>query len=138
MTTGNFKYRYPDAFALGFEYHPRNELMTTVDLDIEYTRWSDFEDHLSGDPKLDDTVVYRVGVEHGYYDNTQARFGFVYEPSYNDNHTTRTGFCGGVGMNLFGARLDIGGELGLRDYTFEESRVRETTTLATATLVHRF
>jgi hypothetical protein len=139
--TGSFTYRYPDAFAVGFEYHPRNELLTTVNVDIEYTRWSDLEDKHAGDPDLDDTIVYRVGVEHGYYDNTQARFGFVYEPSYTNNKTTRTGFCVGVGLNVLGARLDLGGQLGLRDYEIAEpvpSRVRETTTLATATVVHRF
>jgi hypothetical protein len=138
VETGSFTYRYPYAFAVGFEYHPRNELLTTVNVDIEYTRWSDFEDNLAGDPDLDDTIVYRVGVEHGYYDNTQARFGFVYEPSYTNNKTTRTGFCLGVGLNVLGARLDLGGQLGLRDYELGESRVRETTTLATATVVHRF
>ena len=109
-----------------------------MDVDVEYTRWSDFEDKLAGDPDLDDTIVYRVGVEHGFYDNTQARFGFVYEPSYTNNKTTRTGFCVGVGLDVLGARVDLGGQLGLRDYQLGESRVRETTTLATATVVHRF
>ena len=157
LTYGEFEYGYPGAIAVGFEYHPRNLIMTTVNLDIEYTRWSDFtykwiptlqidpsaardeeQEPVVYDPELDDTVVYRVGVEHGFADDTQARFGFVYEPSYVDSRTARTGFCAGVGMDLLGIRLDIGGELTLREYDVDDGRVRETTTQAMATLVHTF
>ncbi|MFH1502066.1 MAG: outer membrane protein transport protein [Candidatus Eisenbacteria bacterium] len=152
-TIGSFDYRYPDAFGIGFEYHPRNLTMTTVSFDVEYTRWSDFEwagfqwseeDEMwegfaaTGDPDFDDTIVYRVGVEHGFYDDTQARFGFVYEPSYTDNTIARTGFCMGVGLDVLGMRLDIGGQLNLREYDVDDARLRETTTQAMATLVHTF
>ncbi len=144
VTTGSFKYHYPNAIGVGFEYHPRNLIMTTVNFDVEYTTWSDFEDGLYGEnPDLDDTIVYRVGVEHGFFDDTQARFGFVYEPSYTDNTIARTGFCAGVGLDLLGVRLDIGGQLNLREYDVDEynvddARVRETTTQVMATLVHTF
>ena len=161
LVSGDFRYGYPEAIAIGFEYHPRNLIMTTVSLDVEYTRWSDVTydwipslpaategggetargegpDTIVYDPEFDDTVVYRVGVEHGFYDDTQARFGFVYEPSYVDNRTARTGFCAGVGMNLLGFRLDIGGQLTLREYAHEDGRIRETTTQAMATIVHTF
>jgi hypothetical protein len=139
VTQGSFKNHYPGVFAVGFEYRPRNLIMTTVNADIEYTRWSDFKDGLTGaDPQLDDTVVYRIGVEHGFYDQTQARFGFVYEPSYIDNRYARSGFCAGVGMDLLGARLDVGGEIGVREYPMGDGRLRETTTQVMATLVHTF
>jgi hypothetical protein len=159
VTYGEFEYRYPDAIAIGFEYHPRNLIMTTVNLDIEYTRWSDFTSKWTWapppgidwwptpgeapapavyDPEFDDTVVYRVGVEHGFADDTQARFGFVYEPSYVDSRMARTGFCAGVGMDLLGLRLDVGGELTLREYSLDDGRIRETTTQVMATLVHAF
>lgn len=139
VSTGSFKYEYPDAIGIGFEYHPRNLVMTTVNFDVEYTRWSEFKDgYLDTDPELDDTIVYRVGVEHGFYDDTQARFGFVYEPSFTDNSIARTGFCAGVGMDFFGLRLDIGGQLMLRQYDVEDARVRETTTQAMATLFGTF
>jgi len=135
----SFHHHYPDAFAVGFEYHPRNLIMTTVNLDIEYTRWSSFEDGLLDDaPELDDTIVYRVGVEHGFYDDTQARFGFVYEPSYVDNRTVRTGFCAGLGLDVLGFRVDVGGELGLREYLVQDGRLRETTTKMMATIVRTF
>ena len=158
LVVGEYEYEYPDAIAIGFEYHPRNLIMTTVSVDIEYTRWSDFRYRwipptplMPGlasrdeeavpvvyDPEFDDTVVYRVGVEHGFFDDTQARFGFVYEPSYVDNRTARTGFCAGVGLDILGLRLDVGGELTLREYSHDGGRVRETTTQAMATLVHSF
>ena len=80
-----------------------------MSLDIEYTRWSEFEDRTTwpvasdwgapsnyseeeglevipvGDADLDDTIEYRLGVEHEFFDDTQARFGFLYCPSYIDD-----------------------------------------------------
>ncbi len=142
VMSGSFEYNYPDAFGVGFQYHPQNLIMTTVSFDVEYTRWSDFDVSegyvVASEPKLDDTMVYRVGVEHGFYDDTQARFGFVYEPSYMDKRVARTGFCAGVGMDLFGARLDVGGQMMLREYDLEGAKVRETTTQAMVTLVRTF
>jgi len=139
VITDSFTYEYPDAFALGFEYHPRNLIMTTLSFDVEFTRWSDFDDgRLDTDPDLDDTLVYRVGVEHGFYDDTQARFGFIYEPSYWDNTVARTGFCAGVGMYVWDVRLDVGGRLMMREYDVGDARVQETTTQAMVTLFHSF
>jgi len=139
VVTGTFDHRYPDAVAFGFEYHPQNLIMTTVNFDVEYTRWSDFEDGLlEDDPDLDDTIVYRVGVEHGYYDGTQARFGFAYEPSYVDNRVARAAFSAGLGLNILGVRVDVGGEIGLREYDADGGRIRETTTRAAATVTHAF
>jgi hypothetical protein len=136
--TGTFRQDYPDAFALGFEYHPRNEIMTTVSFDVEYTRWSDFEDSMVDDVELDDTVEYRVGVEHQFYNRSHARFGFAYQPAYFDERTTRAAFSGGLGVDVLGVRLDVSGQIGVRQYDIDLGRVRETTTLAMATLVHRF
>ncbi len=135
---GNMKYSYPSAIGVGFEYHPRNEIMTTVSLDIEYTEWSKFEDSLIEDLDLSDTVEYRVGVEHQFFNTTQARFGFLYQPSYMDDETTRAAFSIGLGLDLVGVRLDVGGQLGVREYDVEDGRIRETTTTAMVSLTHRF
>ncbi len=147
-STGDFKYDYPGVFALGLEYHPRNLMTTTVSCDVEYSRWSDFEEYTpwSGsedsstayDPKLDDTLVYRVGVEHGFFDTSFARFGFLYQPSYTDERNTTAAFSIGLGLDVAGVRVDIGGQVGLRDYDITDGRVRETTTLAMATVTHAF
>jgi len=138
VTEGDFEYKYPDAIALGLEYHPRNELMTTVSFDIIYTRWSEFESDLSDDIDFDDTVEYRAGVEHQFFDSTQARFGFVYQPAYFDEHTTRTAFCFGLGLDVVGVRVDIGGQMGVREYGIDEGRLRETTSIGTVTVSHTF
>ncbi|MEA3409716.1 MAG: hypothetical protein U9Q95_05140, partial [Candidatus Eisenbacteria bacterium] len=143
-STGNFKHGYPGELAVGLEYHPRNLLLTTVSCDVEYTRWSEFTDNtLEGNPELSDTFTYRLGVEHGFFDDTFARFGFSYRPSYVDERDTTTGFSLGLGMDVFGVRVDLGGQVGLRDYDTDEEglenvRVRETTTLAMMTLTHTF
>ncbi len=138
VTDGSFEYKYPDAIAVGFEYHPRNEMMTNVSFDVIYTRWSEFESDLADDIDFYDTVEYRAGVEHQFFDNTQARFGFVYQPSYFDEHTTRTAFCFGLGLDVLGVRVDVGGQMGVREYGIEEGRLRETTSIGTVTLSHTF
>jgi hypothetical protein len=137
--TRDFEYEYPNSFALGFEYRPRNTLQTSVSFDVEYTLWSDFEDGLTGeDPDLDDTVTYRAGVEHSFFDNSLARFGFVYEPSYIDKRNTRAAISVGLGLDVLGVRVDMGGQVGVREYDDEDERIRETTTVAMATVVHTF
>lgn len=139
MTDGSFEYKYPDAIAVGLEYHPRNELMTTVSFDVVYTRWSEFESDLAEDLEFDDTVEYHAGVEHQFFDNTQARFGFAYQPAYFDEHTTRTAFTFGLGLDVLGVRVDVGGQMGVREYGIEDqARLRETTSVGTVTLSHTF
>jgi hypothetical protein len=151
---GSFEHSYPSELALGLEYHPRNLMLTTVSCDVEYTRWSDFREGVPGpfspfdlteeyDPELNDTFTYRLGVEHGFFDDTFARFGFSYRPSYTDERNTTTAFSVGLGLDILGVRMDIGGQVGLRGYAIEEEglenvRVRETTTLAMMTLTHTF
>jgi hypothetical protein len=147
-STEDFMYEYPQSFAIGLEYHPRNQLRTSVCFDVEYTKWSDFEIgkgafieglyEVVGRPDLDDTLVYRVGVEHSFFDNTLARFGFLYEPSYVDERNTRAAFSAGLGLDILGVRVDLAGQVGVREYDIDEGRIRETTTLAMATVVHSF
>lgn len=134
-----FEYGYPGEIAVGVAYHPRNLLMTTVTCDIEYAQWSDLTDDLkTTDPDLDDTFTYRLGVEHGFFDNSLARFGFMYRPSYVDEGNTQAAFSLGLGLDVAGVRVDIGGQVGLREYDIDDGRVRETTTLAMATVTHAF
>ena len=128
------------------QYHPRNMLTTTVTFDVEYARWSDFREHVPAargvteevDPELDDTLVYRLGVEHGFFDTSFARFGFQYQPSYADERNTTAAFSIGLGLDVAGVRVELGGQIGLREYDIDDGRVRETTTLAMATVTHAF
>ncbi|MBD3367590.1 MAG: hypothetical protein GF405_05395 [Candidatus Eisenbacteria bacterium] len=149
---GGFEYEYPGTFVVGLEYHPRNEILTAVSLDVEFAQWSEFEDDLHGDPDFENTITYRLGVEHGFYDNSFARFGFLYQPAYIDDGVTRTGFSAGLGLDVLGVRVDMGGQIGVREYDIEdvrydfvneefvtvEARVRETTSRATVSVVHTF
>lgn len=143
---GEIQYDYPGVIALGLEYHPRNLMTTTVSCDVEYARWSDFREHVpvsraateEFDPELDDTLVYRLGVEHGFFDTSFLRFGFMYKPSYADEKNTTAAFSVGLGVDVAGVRVDIGGQVGLREYDIEDGRIRETTTLAMATVMHTF
>jgi hypothetical protein len=138
-TTGDFDYQYPNSFALGFQYHPRNIIGTAVSFDVEYTLWSEFKDSLlEEDQDFDDTMVYRLGVEHSFFDNSLARFGFVYEPSYIDRRNTRAAMSAGLGLEVLGVMVDLAGQVGVREYDVGGARLRETTTLAMATVVHTF
>jgi hypothetical protein len=135
----DFKFEYPQSFALGLQYHPRNIIGTVVSLDVEYTLWSEFKDSLlDEDPDLDDTTVYRLGVEHSFFDTSLARFGFSYEPSYIDKRNTRAGMSAGLGLDILGVRVDLAGQVGVREYDVGGARLRETTTLAMVTVVHTF
>jgi hypothetical protein len=140
FAVSDFTHKYPGTLALGVQYRPRNLLMTTVSADIEYTGWSSFEDDtMADDPDLDDTVTYRIGVEHAFFDDTMARFGFSYNPSYTDKRSSTAAFSLGLGLDVLGAKVDVGGQVGLREYDYgEERRIRETTTLAMATITHTF
>lgn len=138
-SASDFTHKYPGVLALGVEYRPRNLMMTRVNMDVEYANWSDFEDDtLAQDPDLDDTVTYRIGVEHEFYDDTQARFGFAYQPSYVDNRSSTAAFSMGLGLRVLGVRVDLAGQVGVREYELEEGRVRETITHAVATVAHTF
>jgi len=151
-TSGSFEYEYPSTFIIGLEYHPRNEILTAVSFDVEFSQWSEFEDDLRGDPDFENTIVYRLGVEHGFYDDSYARFGFLYQPAYIDDGVTRTAFSAGLGLDILGVRVDMGGQIGVREYDIEdvrydfvneeftsiEAQVRETTTRATFTVVRTF
>jgi len=139
VSTGSFEYEYPGALVLGIEYHPRNLLMTSVSCDVEYASWSNLtDDSLVNGPELDDTFTYRLGVEHGFFDDSLARFGFSYQPSYADEGNTTAAFSLGLGLDVAGVRVDIGGQVGLREYDIQDGRIRETTTLAMATVTHTF
>lgn len=153
VAVGDLKYQYPHSFTLGVEYRPRNEFRTSVSFDIEFAFWSDFDveysvpggegwarvdDFLDGEADFDDTVIYRVGVEHSFFDESLARFGFLYEPSYIDERTTRAALSAGLGLDVLGVRLDLAGQVGVREYDIDEGRIRETTTLAMVTAVHSF
>jgi hypothetical protein len=137
--TGDFDFEYPQSFAVGFQYHPRNIIGTVVSLDVERTLWSELKDSLlDEDPDLDDTTVYRLGVEHSFFDTSLARFGFSYEPSYIDERNTRAGMSAGLGLDVLGVRVDLAGQVSVREYDVGSARLRETTTLAMATVVHSF
>ena len=95
-------------------------------------------DH-AGDPDFENTTTYRLGVEHGFFDSSFARFGFSYKPAYFDQSTSRAAFSVGLGMDLFGARADISGEVGVREYSLGGTeRLRETTSVAMASLYYAF
>lgn len=139
VTEDDFERKYPGSLAFGVEYHPRNLLMTKVSCDVEYAWWSNLEDNMVvGDLGLDDTMTYRIGVEHAFFDDTEARFGFSYAPSYVDDSSVTAAFSAGLGIEVAGVKVDIGGQVGLREYNIDEGRVRETTTLAMASVVHTF
>ncbi len=139
VSQGRFEYKYPWSFGLGCQYHPRNLIRTTVSFDLEYTRWSGLKDNLAGDPDFENTTTYRLGVEHGFFDSSFARFGFSYKPAYFDQSTSRAAFSMGLGMDVFGARADISGEIGVREYSLGGTeRLRETTSVAMASLYYAF
>ncbi|HPF35156.1 MAG TPA: hypothetical protein P5571_13505 [Candidatus Krumholzibacteria bacterium] len=143
---------YPKRARAGFALHPRSEPRTVFSGELVWTEWSTLTD--SSDPsmlKLEDTLDWRVGVEHTFYNGVPLRFGFRHLEHYADPEPTSSLFGAGIGMPWQGGLVDVGCELGkvVSDQTHwfaypagfavePVSRVEETLFRLGATFTYRF
>jgi hypothetical protein len=129
---------YPDQVSLGVKYMPRAELRTTLAAQADYTNWSDFQDNMSDDPGTNDTWTFRFGVEHVFYNDVAARFGFIYGEDYMDDSITSSGFTFGVGYPVEGVDIDFGGMVRTRDYRQGSDRISESLVAGLVTFSYAF
>ncbi len=117
-TTLSYNLTYPWEVHLGVEYRPRSKLQTRVYLETQFGRWS----KLRAEPpdtsllKLRDVWEIRGGVEHIFFNGIPARFGFLYQPSPYGQDMARSVFTFGTGFESKGMKIDLGGEIGNREY----------------------
>lgn len=143
---------YPKRARAGFALHPRSEPRTVFAGELVWTEWSTLTDSsMPGMGKLEDTVDWRVGVEHTFYNGVPLRFGFRHLEHYADPEPTTSLFSAGIGMPWQGGMIDVGTELGKvtsdqahwfdypADFAVEPtSRVEETLFRLGATFTYRF
>lgn len=107
---------YPYSIAFGVEYRPRNDLTTRLNFDVEFTQWSQFEDRANEDLDFDDVWQFAGGVEHQFFIGYPFRFGFRYQPNYQDKEVTTTAVSFGTGFNYQEFQIDFGAEVGTRTW----------------------
>jgi long-subunit fatty acid transport protein len=107
---------YPYSVALGVEYRPRNDLTARLTFDAEFTQWSHFEDKADTSISFDDVWQFAGAVEHKFFMGYPFRFGFRYQPSYQDKQVTTTAITFGTGFPLENFQIDFGGEVATRSW----------------------
>jgi hypothetical protein len=111
---------YPYSIAFGVEFRPRNDLTTRLNFDIKFTQWSKFEDKTCQTIDFDDVWQFAAGVEHKFFVGVPFRFGFRYQPSYQDKEVITTAVSFGTGFSYQGFQIDFGGELGTSTWRQED------------------
>lgn len=151
-TVRNLDVNYPKRARVGFALHPRAEPRTVFAAEMVWTEWSALTNSLLPDAmELEDTLDYRVGVEHTFYNDVPLRFGFRHLEHYADPEPTSSIFSMGLGVPWQGGLVDLGAELGKVTSTQEHwfaypadfaveatSRVEETLFRLGATFTYRF
>ena len=112
--SGDGRVDYPHIFSGGFTYRPRNAPRTVFTADAVFSKWSDLEDNRlpDGNPRLEDTWDFRVGLQHTFYNKVPVRFGFRQLDSYADREAKSIFFTAGLGMPFAGGLFDFSFELG--------------------------
>lgn len=111
-TIGNDNVDYPGRLAVGVAFRPRNVLGTTFTLDVARTFWEDLEDPILAAtpvvtlPALRNTYEFRFGLEHIFYNNLPARFGFFYREAYAADEVDDAGLSFGTGWQY--SNFDLG------------------------------
>jgi long-subunit fatty acid transport protein len=106
-TMGSDDVKYPGQIAVGLSLKPRNNPRTLFSLAAMRTFWEDdlVDPVLEANPVVDvgevrNTWDFRAGVEHVFYNNLPARFGFVYREMYAARDVDEAGVAFGVGYKF--------------------------------------
>lgn len=106
-TVGNDDVDYPGQLALGFSLKPRNNPRTLFSVSAVRTFWGDdlADPVLEANPVIDtgdvrNTWDFHAGVEHTFYNNLPARFGFIYRELYAAQDVDEAGVAFGVGYKF--------------------------------------
>jgi len=116
--SGKFDLTYPSSYAFGFTYRPRNELLTVIEGNARYMRWSEADNTALQSFNTDDTIEFNIGVEHVFYNGQPVRFGFLYRQSPLDNETSEAAVTAGSGFMVGSLEVSFSGKVGWRDYRY--------------------
>jgi hypothetical protein len=93
--------QYPNRYRVGFTLYPRSEPRTVFTAEMVFSQWTKLEDSEFDEddqPRLEDVVDVRLGVEHTFYNGVPLRFGFRRMDSYTDHEAGATFFTSGIGV----------------------------------------
>ncbi|MFC2088370.1 hypothetical protein ACFLSX_02125, partial [Calditrichota bacterium] len=110
---------YPLSLGFGLNYKFTNVLLARLNVDFEYTLWSETKDNLQPNLNLDDTYKIMVGVEHVFFDKVPFRVGFTYEPLREAREFTKTLLTAGTGMVFENFTVELAG--GVSSFTFNQN-----------------
>jgi hypothetical protein len=144
--------RYPQRARIGFALHPRTEPLTVFSAEVEWTEWSQLQDNRIDDPNtMENTMDYKVGVQHTFYNGMPIRFGFRHLDHYSDPEAMSSIFSMGLGAPFAEGMINVSTELGkvsfVQGHFFDypegytvrpTARVEETLFRLGATFTYRF
>jgi hypothetical protein len=113
---GNFKMKYPDAYWLGAVFRPRNKLLTVIEGNVRYVKWSQAENEALGGLTLKDIYEWSLGIEHVFYNGRPVRFGFTFKPSPTEDETSEAAVTVGSAVAVAGFDIDFAVRTGWREY----------------------
>lgn len=113
---GSFMMKYPEAYWFGVSFRPRNKLLTVVEGNVRYVRWSDAENEALGGITFDDIYEWSVGVEHVFYNGRPVRFGFTFKPSPTEDETSEAAVTVGSALEVAGFDIDFAVRMGWMEY----------------------
>ncbi len=109
---------HPLSLGFGINYKFTNLLLARVNLDFEYTFWSQAKDNLRPGLNWDDTYKIMVGVEHIFFDKVPFRVGFTYQPLRESRNFAKTVLTAGTGMVFDNFTFDLSG--GVSSFIFNQ------------------
>jgi hypothetical protein len=113
---GRFTMKYPAYYSIGVSFRPRNELLTVIEGNLRFVKWSDAENQALGGLSMEDIYEWSLGVEHVFYNGQPVRFGFTFKPSPMDDETSEAAVTVGSGMKVAGFGVDFAVRMGWREY----------------------
>ena len=129
---GKFEEVNPVSLGAAFSYRPRSATFSRLEAEFHYTYWSNYRLRDKGTAttygadttsasvdttyldNLQDSWEVRVGVEHRFYSNIPARFGFRMYPNPDNRRVFATVVSVGTGFMIDQIQVDLGGALTTR------------------------
>ena len=112
-TVEHLTVRYPRRVRAGVALNPRSDPRTVFTAEVLWSEWSQLEDSLADPaPVLENTMDYRVGVEHVFYSGMPVRFGFRHADFAANEEIAASMFTAGVGFPYADGMINISTDLG--------------------------
>ncbi len=112
-TSQHLGIRYPRRVRAGLALNPRSDPRTVFTTEVVWSEWSQLENStVDGDVMLENTLDYRVGVEHLFYNGVPVRFGFRHADYYADEEVSTSVFSAGVAFPYVDGMINISADMG--------------------------